>query len=68
LTPEVRIFDVHGRLVQTVSGSPNGLVPSEFRAYWNAHDKSGNIVPSGVYFAKTDIQGKAETFRIVLFR
>jgi len=68
LTPEVRIFDVHGRLIQTVSGSQNGLVPSEFRAYWNAHDQSGNLVPSGVYFAKTDIQGKAESFRIVLFR
>jgi len=68
LSPDLRIFDVHGRLVQTIPSSHDGLVPSEFRAYWNAHDQNGNLVPSGIYFAKTDIQGKTESFRVVLFR
>ena len=68
LSPDVRIFDVHGRLVRTVAATSGGLIPSEFRATWNALDRNGNLVPSGLYFAKIDIQGQTESFRLVLIR
>ena len=68
LQPEVRVFDVAGRLVRTLHASPNGLVPSEFRASWNARDGRGEKCRSGVYFAQVDIQGHRESVRLVLLR
>ncbi len=68
LSPEVRVYDVAGRLVRALRASPNGLVPSEFRAVWNARDSRGETCRSGIYFAQVDIQGKSESFRLVLVR
>ena len=68
LRPEVRVYDVAGRLVRTLAASPNGLVPSEFRASWNARNGRGDKCRSGVYFAQVDIQGHQESVRLVLLR
>jgi len=66
LRPEVRIYDVAGRLVRTLTASQDTVVPSEFRAVWNPGD--GRPLRSGIYFAKVDIQGSDETFRLVVIR
>ncbi len=68
LTPKIRVFDLHGRLVRTLDAAPDGLLPSEFRASWNARTDKGGVVSSGIYFAKVDILGQTQTFRLVLFR
>lgn len=67
LSPDVRVFDVHGRLVRSLKASPSeALTPSEFRATWNAKDNQSNTCPSGIYFAKVDIQGHSQSLRLVL--
>ncbi|HET9250684.1 MAG TPA: M6 family metalloprotease domain-containing protein [Candidatus Eisenbacteria bacterium] len=68
LRPEVRIYDVAGRLVRTLAASQDGVVASEFRAVWDARDENGRELRSGIYFAKVDIQGSAESFRLVVIR
>ncbi len=68
LQPEVRVYNVAGRLVCTLHATPNGLAPSEFRATWNARDARGETCRSGVYFAQVDIQGHRESVRLVILR
>jgi len=62
------VFDLLGRLVRTLDAAPDGLVPSEFRATWNARTDDGGLASSGIYFAKVDILGQTQTFRVVLLR
>jgi M6 family metalloprotease-like protein len=66
--PMLRIFDVHGRLIRTLTASTNPLVPSQFTATWNAQDGGGRDCAAGVYIAKVDMQGRSETFRVVVVR
>ena len=68
LRPEVRVYDIAGRLVRMLPATAAGLVPSEFRASWNARDARGEKCRSGVYFAQVDIQGHRENARLVLLR
>jgi immune inhibitor A len=68
LRPEVRIYDVAGRLVRTLTASQDGVVPSEFRAVWDARDGNGKHLRAGIYFARVDIQGSTESFRLVVIR
>lgn len=68
LTPQIRLFDLAGRLVHTLDAAPDGLTPSEFRASWDARTDKGDLASSGIYFAKVDILGKSQSFRVVLLR
>ncbi len=68
MVPQVRIYDLRGRLVHKLDASPDGLVPSEFRASWNAQTEKGGLAASGIYFARVDILGQTQTFRLVLLR
>ncbi len=69
LSPEIRVFNVAGRLVTSLKASAsNGLTPSEFRADWDAREANGQTCGSGVYFAQIDIQGHTESLRLVLVR
>lgn len=68
LRPEVRIYDVAGRLVRTITASQDGVVASEFRAVWDARDGNGKHLRAGIYFARVDIQGSTESFRLVVIR
>lgn len=68
LVPRIRVFDLLGRLVRTLDAAPDGLVPSEFRATWNARTDEGELASSGIYFAKVDILGQTQSFRVVLLR
>jgi immune inhibitor A len=68
MIPRIRIFDLRGRLVHSLDATQEGLIPSEFRASWNARTEKGGLAASGIYFAKVDIQGQTQTFRLVLLR
>ena len=68
LAPRVRIFSLSGRLVRTLDAAPDGLIASEFRANWDARTDRGDLAASGIYFAKVDIGGKSQQFRVVLLR
>jgi len=68
LEPTLRVFDVKGRLVRTLTAAPNPLVPSEFVTAWNAEDGGGQDCAAGIYFANVELQGRSESFRVVLLR
>ena len=68
LTPQIKVFDLSGRLVRTLDSAPDGLVPGEFRATWNARTDQGELASSGIYFAKVDVLGQTQSFRVVLLR
>jgi M6 family metalloprotease-like protein len=68
LNPVVRVYDVRGRLVRALDASPGGLVASEFHASWDAKDGNGQTCRAGIYFARVDIQGKDQSFRLVLLK
>ena len=68
LAPQIKIYDTHGRLVRTLDASVEPLSGSEFRASWNAHTDKGRLASSGIYFAKVDILGQTQVFRLVLLR
>jgi hypothetical protein len=68
IAPKVRVFDLKGRLVRTLTASPNPLVPSQFEASWNVRDESGGKIAAGIYFIQSDIQGQTESFRVVVLK
>jgi immune inhibitor A len=68
LNPQVKVYDLRGRLVATLDAAPDGLIPSEFHASWNAQTPKGGLAASGIYFAKIDILGHTESIRLVLLR
>jgi len=68
LAPQVKVYDLRGRLVATLDAAPDGLIPSEFHASWNARTPKGGLAASGIYFARVDILGHTESFRLVLLR
>ena len=64
---QLRIFDVHGRLVATLV---DRYVPagSQF-VEWNGREDDGNGVPSGVYFYRLTVPGQATlTRKLVLLK
>jgi immune inhibitor A len=68
VSPKVRVFDLKGRLVRTLSAAPNSLLPSQFEATWNVRDESGRKVGAGIYFLQSDIQGQTESSRVVVIK
>jgi immune inhibitor A len=65
---KVRVFDLKGRLVRTLSATPDPLIPSQFESAWNAHDGDGRKVAAGIYFLQSDIQGQTESSRVVVLK
>jgi M6 family metalloprotease-like protein len=68
IAPKVRVFDLKGRLVRTLTAGPNGLLPTQFEATWNVRDDDGRKVAAGIYFLQSDIQGQTESFRVVVLK
>jgi len=54
--------------VRTLNATPDALIRSEFRASWNAQTEKGDLAASGIYFARVDILGQTQSFRLVLLR
>ncbi len=64
----VRLYlvDVSGRVVRTlVDGS---LRAGPHAASWNGQDESGHTVPSGLYFARLEAEGKSLVRRVLMVR
>lgn len=68
IVPKVRVFDIKGRLVRELTAGPNPLLPSQFEARWNVRDESGRKVAAGIYFLQSDVQGRTESFRVVVLK
>ena len=62
----LQIFDVDGRLVQTlVQGK---LTAGEHRLEWPGTDTAGNLLPAGVYFYKLDSDEQSATRKLLILR
>jgi hypothetical protein len=47
--PRIKIFNIDGRLVQSIN-----LIPNSMTAVWNTRDMTGKLVPAGIYFCVLD--------------
>ncbi len=66
--PKVRVFDLKGRLVRTLTAFPNGLAPAQFETTWDARTEEGVKVSAGLYFLQSDIQGHTESTKLVILK
>ena len=58
----VVIFDVQGRVVKVIDGTPSGEITWDFR------DGGGSLIAPGIYFISTDPERKAATRKIVVLK
>lgn len=65
-TAAVAVYDVAGRLVSEVLGSPG--TDGRFHASWDGTDASGRDVASGVYFVRVVSERRAEAARVLVLR
>ncbi|MBN2537645.1 T9SS type A sorting domain-containing protein, partial [candidate division WOR-3 bacterium] len=63
-TVELGIFDLNGRLVQTLATGE--AKPGLSRATWNMTDGQGRRVANGVYFCKLSAGGQTQTRKLVI--
>jgi hypothetical protein len=52
------ISDVSGRLIRTLADGGD-WAPGSYTIHWNGRDATGRRVPSGVYFARLLVSGRA---------
>jgi hypothetical protein len=64
----VRVFDVTGRHLRTMTAVPNGVAPSQFETTWDARDDNGVKVASGIYFLQSELLGQTESTRLVVLK
>ncbi|HMB71625.1 MAG TPA: FlgD immunoglobulin-like domain containing protein [bacterium] len=64
--PELRIYDVSGRLVR--SHQVGSVGPGAGRWQWDGADQTGNAVASGVYFVRFVAGADRDTEKLVLVR
>jgi flagellar hook assembly protein FlgD len=62
----IRIFDVHGRLVATLLD--RALPAGAGDVLWNGRDERGAAVSSGVYFYRLSASGRQITKKMVLLK
>jgi len=63
---ELSVFDVAGRLVQTLCNDPMGQGPQNLM--WDGRDDRGRMVPSGIYFYRLQTRGYVKMKRMLLIR
>jgi hypothetical protein len=62
----LRIYDVRGRLVRTLTDRV--LAPDQYTVTWDGKDDAGHGVPSGVYFYRLEANGTSMSRRMVLLK
>ncbi len=63
---DLRIFDVEGRLIQTLVTEFKGF--GEHTATWDGLDRRGTEVPSGIYFVRFEAGGQVATRKIAVLK
>ena len=63
---DLRIYDVEGRLVQTLVQEVKSS--GSHAAAWNGLDRRGAAVSSGIYFVRLEASGQAATRKIVVLK
>jgi hypothetical protein len=58
------VYDVAGRLVRELANGARG--PGAHSVGWDLHDASGRAVRAGLYFARLEAQGWAQTRRLAV--
>ena len=66
-TVKVSIYDVAGRLVQTLVASER-MNPGLHDAVWNGRDESGQNVAAGVYFYRMETEKFSATKKMTLIK
>lgn len=62
----VRVFDVSGRLAQTIL--EGDLPAGEYAPTWDGRDAAGRVVPSGVYLTRVETAAGVQTGRMTVAR
>jgi len=62
----LRIFDVNGRLVQTLRDEE--FLPGSYSAVWTGTDEQGNLVSSGIYFLRLEAGQETLTKKVILMQ
>jgi hypothetical protein len=62
----LHLIDVSGRVVRTLIDGSMSAGPHA--ASWNGHDNEGRSLPSGLYFARLDAEGRSIVRRLLLAR
>lgn len=62
----LRIYDLAGRLVQTLIDEPQ--TQGEHSIVWNGHNRNGQQMATGVYFMRLETAGYVSTRKIVLLK
>jgi len=62
----ISIFDVNGRLVNTILNS--FLIPGRYKVYWNGKNTAGSDVASGVYFVSVSSPNLKSLLKLVLIK
>jgi hypothetical protein len=63
---QLAIYDVRGRLTRRLASGT--LAAGPHAATWDGHDDSGRAVASGLYIARLESTGRAESRRLMLVR
>ena len=63
---QVRVFDVQGRLIRTLSLGQ--LAPGRHELYWEGVDETGRKVLSGIYFLHSASGGERTVSRLLYMR
>jgi len=63
----LKIYDSRGRMVTTLQNGPVSYA-GEFEIEWNGCDERGQELPSGVYYAVLEINGKRFTRKMVILK
>jgi len=62
----LEIFDILGDKVSEVIR--DSLTNGQFEVTWFAKDEKGNILPSGIYFARLRFENKSQTIKLILLK
>jgi hypothetical protein len=66
VTPRLMIYDLAGRAVREVTAGQPMHGRREF--LWNCHDRVGQVVRSGMYFARLTGTGRAQVLRVPIVK
>jgi hypothetical protein len=61
----LRVFDLRGRLVQTLAAGEQ-VAAGRHQRTWNGRDATGQAAPAGIYVCRLDAAGRTEALKMTL--